>query len=364
MRICLVSLVGMLLVTVTPMRAGATDDRPWTVYVANDNCPDYTWGLTEEQTRQAFADVVRGHLDEMKRTDGSAGRKPRPLQHGRHAGSDLFCREVPGAQAGTDRPDQGRTRVREPVPVQFAVGDAERGGRPADVLSGPATGTRVGHSADDGASHRGAVAALGHGDAAGRLRHPALDESLSTATTARSAISSARRCSIWKGPDGSRIKVWLDRFASSKSNYTQGAAVLRKPDSIEKEWIAHYAGLGAAYPLRSILASGTHGDISPRLGRTRPGSSPTRSFATTRGRATTRGWSMPPSRCSGRRSRRPKRSSRSCRSCAAASGTAGTSGRCRWRSTSPPCARASGGCWPRKRCWPSRAAGGAVRPRR
>ena len=52
------------------VRAGEPDARQWTVYVANDNCPDYTWGLTEEQTRQAFADVVRGHLDEMKRTDG------------------------------------------------------------------------------------------------------------------------------------------------------------------------------------------------------------------------------------------------------------------------------------------------------
>ena len=70
MRIWLVCLAGMLLGIVTPVRAGEPDAGQWTVYVANDNCPDYTWGLTEEQTRQAFADVVRGHLDEMKRTDG------------------------------------------------------------------------------------------------------------------------------------------------------------------------------------------------------------------------------------------------------------------------------------------------------
>jgi hypothetical protein len=41
----------------------------WTIYITNNNCPDYTWGYSEEQTRQAFADIVRGHLDEMKRTD-------------------------------------------------------------------------------------------------------------------------------------------------------------------------------------------------------------------------------------------------------------------------------------------------------
>jgi len=39
--------------------AGVRAAKPklsWTVYVASDNCPDYTWGLTEEQTRQILSD--------------------------------------------------------------------------------------------------------------------------------------------------------------------------------------------------------------------------------------------------------------------------------------------------------------------
>ena len=47
----------------------ATDPAEWRIYITNDNCPDYTWNFSEEQTRQAFADVVKGHLDEMRRTD-------------------------------------------------------------------------------------------------------------------------------------------------------------------------------------------------------------------------------------------------------------------------------------------------------
>jgi len=58
----------------------------------------------------------------------------------------------------------------------------------------------------------------------------------------------------------------MDRFASGKASYTQGAYLLRKPEAIEKEWLPHYAKLGKEYPLRSILASGTHGDISPTSG--------------------------------------------------------------------------------------------------
>ena len=44
-------------------------DSPWRVLIANDTCPDVTWGFTEAQTRQAFADLIRAHLDEMNRTD-------------------------------------------------------------------------------------------------------------------------------------------------------------------------------------------------------------------------------------------------------------------------------------------------------
>ena len=50
----------------------AQEPADWTIFITNDNCPDYTWGYTEEQTRQAFADIVKGHLDEMQRTDGEA----------------------------------------------------------------------------------------------------------------------------------------------------------------------------------------------------------------------------------------------------------------------------------------------------
>ena len=68
------------------------------------------------------------------------------------------------------------------------------------------------------------------------------------------------------GPDGSRVRVALDRWASSRANYTQGAAILRNTASIVAEWLPHYQELGNAYPLRAVLACGTHGDINPESG--------------------------------------------------------------------------------------------------
>lgn len=50
------SLVNLLL----SLNSHCSEDVPdWTIYIANDNCPDYTWGLTEEQTRQSFAEIIR-----------------------------------------------------------------------------------------------------------------------------------------------------------------------------------------------------------------------------------------------------------------------------------------------------------------
>jgi hypothetical protein len=69
-----------------------------------------------------------------------------------------------------------------------------------------------------------------------------------------------------EGPDGARVRVVMDAWASGRWSYTQGAHLLRNPDAIAQDWLPHYAALGEAYPLRSVLASGTHGDISPHSG--------------------------------------------------------------------------------------------------
>ena len=58
--------------------AGPGADPPrWRVIVANDTCPDVTWGLTEAEVRQAFADLIGAHLDEMSRTAGEPRRSCR-----------------------------------------------------------------------------------------------------------------------------------------------------------------------------------------------------------------------------------------------------------------------------------------------
>ncbi|MCX5644104.1 MAG: hypothetical protein NTZ17_05390 [Phycisphaerae bacterium] len=257
--------IAVSLVLVLSASIRARDAGEWTIYVTNDNCPDYTWGFTEEQTRQAFADIVHAHLDEMNRTDGFASadrdrynmavtqeaicfveRYPerqaeliRRIKEGRVLVSPFLCNSLWAFQS-----TEGALRVLYPArrlerDWGIAIDMAEHIEEPslpwgmAPILAG--AGVRW-----------LSVPFYNYDSTFKQLKNPPLF--------------------VWEGPDGSRLRVVMDPWASNRASYTQGAAILKKPQSIEKEWLPHYSGLGDAYPLRAILASGTHGDISPRSG--------------------------------------------------------------------------------------------------
>ena len=243
----------------------APDASAWTIYITNDNCPDYTWGLTEAQTRQAFADIVRGHLDEMKRTDGQppanrdrynmavtqealcfVERYPdrkaeliRRIREGRVYVSPYLCNSLWAFQTaeGAIRTFYPARRLERAWGISFDC---------AHHIELPSLPWGVPTILAGCGIRWLSVPYLGYDSTFGGLKSPPVF--------------------LHEGPDGSCVTVSLDRWASAKSNYTQGAAILRKPEGIDKEWVPHYAGLGPAYPLRAILASGTHGDISPHAG--------------------------------------------------------------------------------------------------
>jgi hypothetical protein len=241
------------------------DAGEWALYITNDNCPDYTWGLTEEQTRQAFADIVRAHLDEMDRTDSleSANRDRynmavtqealcfveryperqaeliRRIKEGHIFVSPFLCNSLWGFHSTECalRVLYPARRLEREWGITISVAEhIEEPSLPwgmASILAG--AGIRW-----------LSVPFYKYDSTFGQLQNPPLF--------------------LWEGPDGSRLRVILDPWASGKALYTQGSAILKEPESIEKEWLPHYDGLGAAYPLHAILASGTHGDIAPRSG--------------------------------------------------------------------------------------------------
>ena len=256
-------IVGLILLLSGSVPAlGASE---WTIYVTNDNCPDYTWGLTEEQTRQAFADIVRAHLDEMNRTEGLESsnrdrynmavtqeaicfveRYPerqaeliRRIREGRIFVSPFLCNSLwafHSAECALRTLYPARRLERDwgiPIDVAEHIEEPSLPWGMATLLAG--------------AGIRWLSVPFYHYDSTfGQLQNPPL--------------------SVWEGPDGSRLRVIMDPWVSNKASYAQGAVLLRKPEEIESQWLPHYSRLGEVYPLRSILASGTHGDIAPKSG--------------------------------------------------------------------------------------------------
>jgi len=250
--------------------ASLAADRPaepnsWTIYITNDNCPDYTWGYTEEQTRKSFADIVRAHLDEMNRTDNEEPHNRDSYNMAVTQEALCFVEYYPQRKAELIRRiKEGRVFVSPYLCNSLwafqSVEGAIRTFYPARRLE-----------RDWGISI----------DIAEHIEEPSLPWGTASILAGcgirwlsvpfysyDSTFSGLKNPPLFflEGPDGNKIRVVMDTWASNKSSYTQGVHLLRNPDAIVKEWLAHYTNLAEAYPLRAILASGTHGDISPNSG--------------------------------------------------------------------------------------------------
>jgi hypothetical protein len=244
---------------------GVIDPGGWTVYITNDNCPDYTWGYTEEQTRQAFADIVRAHLDEMNRTDAQEPGNRDRYNMAVTQEALCFVERYPEREAElVRRIKEGRVFVSPflcnslwalhssecTLRILYPARRLERKwGIPIDVAEHIEEPSLPWGMAPllAGAGIRWLSVPFYHYDSTfNTLENPPLF--------------------VLEGPDGSRLRVILDPWASNKASYTQGASILQKPETLLGEWLPHYAALGRSYPLHAVLASGTHGDIAPHSG--------------------------------------------------------------------------------------------------
>jgi hypothetical protein len=261
--------ISLLLVAFAGAGTKAADPVQWNLYATNDNCPDYTWGLTEEQTRQAFADIVRSHLDEMNRTDGQEPWNQDRYNMAVTQEAICFVEKYPEREAElVRRIKEGRIFVSPflcnslwafhstecAIRVLYPARRLETQWRiPIDVAE---------HIEEPSLPWGMASILAGAG-----IRWLSLPFYNYDSTFAR--LTNPPLFAL-EGPDGSRVRVILDPWASNKASYTQGASILRKPASIMEEWLPHYTGLGEVYPYRAILASGTHGDIAPHSGSQTP----------------------------------------------------------------------------------------------
>ena len=260
-------LVGALLfVALHPVASPAPNEASgWTIYITNDNCPDYTWGYDEERTRQAFADIVRAHLDEMKRTDGE------PPQNRDRYNMAVTQEALCFVERYPDRKDELIRRIKEgrvfvspylcnSLWAFQSFESAVRTFYPARRLEKQwGIPMDVAEHIEEPSLPWGAASILA-GCGVRWLSVPFYNYDSTFRNLKNPPLF------IFEGPDGSRVRVVMDPWASNKASYAQGAQLLRDTKTILSDWLPHYRPLGDSYPVRAILASGTHGDISPQSG--------------------------------------------------------------------------------------------------
>jgi hypothetical protein len=259
--VVLLSIAGTLGPRSAAVAVDAAPASPiWTIHVVNDTCPDYTWGSDEKQTRRNMADLVRAHLDAMSATDTEPewnrdrytmvvtnealafiehnperrDELVRRLREGRLMLSPFLSNTLWGFQSE-------EAFLRSLYPARRL--DREWG-VPIDVA----------HHAELPSLPWGAATLLA-GAGVRWLAVPFLDYDC-----AWSGLDVPPLFTL-EGPDGGRVRVALDGWASRRHNYTQGRALLEDPGRIAADWLPRFEALGAAYPARDILALGTHGDL-------------------------------------------------------------------------------------------------------
>jgi len=235
----------------------------WTIHVVNDTCPDYTWGFDEKATRRNMAELVRAHLDAMAGTDGEPEWNRDRYTMAVTNEALAFVEHYP------ERKNEPVTRLREGrVTLSPFLNNTLWGWQSEEAFLRslyPARRLERAWGVPIDVAHHTELPSLPWGAAtllAGAgvrwLAVPFLDYD-----TEWGALD-VPPLFVLEGPDGGRVRVVLDAWASRRHNYTQGRALLEDPKRIGAEWLPRFEALGAAYPFRDLLALGTHGDLGPQ----------------------------------------------------------------------------------------------------
>jgi len=243
----------------------------WKIYIANDVCLDYTWALTEEQVHDYTAELIAAHLDAMKATDHESWENMDRYTCTTTNEILFFLEKYP------ERKEELVSRVKEGritlspflVNTNWGFPGVEgflRGLYPAKRFA-IANNLKLEHAVHSELPSLpwGAVSLLA-GSGIRWLNKPYLNYDATFASLENPPIFKLA------GPDNSMLNVVMDKYASSQYCYMQGGGILKifpyEKDTltIEKFWLTHYSSLNN-YPFNTILAEGTHCDLSVNSAR-------------------------------------------------------------------------------------------------
>ena len=240
--------------------------RPWTVYVLQDVCSDFTWGMPDEQTKLESYRLTVTHLDEMDRTDGWPEGERHRWNLNQTMEIEWFLERVSDA----DR-ERFFRRVREGRLALSATYNAN-----LSAIMPAEQAVRSLYYARELERKYGVLF-----DTVEHIEMP----SMSWGMLELYAASGIRRFAKnwlnfnspylrrqpepplfrWKTPDGAELLSLMPRDANLRSAYTQGGFLVDKSpaevaDELHGWWLPCYEGI-ADYPYDAIPIMGAYCDL-------------------------------------------------------------------------------------------------------
>jgi len=238
--------------------------RPWTVYVCQDTCADFTWGYDEEETVKLSTDLTEAHLREIQRTEeGPPGSQNRWninqsmevmwfLERKRDLAKELFAREGDGHLSISPIFNSCLTGIMTTEQairsLYFARELEEKYGIDISVAE---------HIEVPTITWGMATIFAGAGI---RYFVKAWYDFMAPFCINRDDIPIYR----WEGPDGSKVLTASDKGACMRATYAQ-ASFLFKPyrkaiRELHEWWIPHFEN-HSEYPYDAFVLLGSHGDL-------------------------------------------------------------------------------------------------------
>lgn len=238
----------------------------WQIYIANDVCLDYTWCLSESQTKEYAADLIAAHLDAMNSTDKELWQNKARYTCTVTNEIFFFLEKYPYRYTElVRRISEGRIML-SPFLVNTNWGFTGvegflRNMYPARrfAINNKLSLVHAVHS--ELPSLPWGIVSLLSGSGISWINKPYYNFDATFGGLDNPPLFT------YVGPDSSSINVVMDTYASARYHYMQGDGILKtlryKKDTltIGNFWLPHYNNL-PDYPLKVILAEGTHSDLS------------------------------------------------------------------------------------------------------
>ena len=241
----------------------------WKIYISNDVCMDNSWCLSETRNREYAIDLMAANLDAMRETDSE------PWQNRARYTCTVTNEIFYFLEKYPQRRDELIDRIRNgqimlsPFLVNTNWGFSGVEGFLRSMYPARRFASEYGlplrhavHSELPGLPWD--IVPLLSGSGITWINKPFLNFDASFNRLKNPPLF------ILYGPDSSMIKVAMDAQASLRYGYVQATDILKKGSDSESDssdiqnfWLSHYGSL-PAYPLKAVLAEGTHGDMSSR----------------------------------------------------------------------------------------------------